>query len=66
MTTEACSIDVFCRVDTEMHDMPNHVQANLYPSEVVTVALLFGAAIALEQEASLSTCVRATVTLCAD
>ncbi len=66
MTTEACSIDVFCRVDTEMHDMLNHVQANLYPSDVVTVARLFGGAIALEQEASLSPCVRATVTLCAD
>ncbi len=66
MTTEAWSSDVFCRVDTDMHDLPNHVQVNLYPSEVVLLACLFGGAIALEQEASLSPCVRATVTLCAD
>ena len=66
MTTEAWSSDVFCRVDTDMHDGPNQAQANLYPSEVVPVARLFGGAIALEQEASLRPCVRATVTLCAD
>ena len=66
MTTEQCSIDLCCRVDTAMHDVPKHAQANLYPSEVVPVARLFGGAIALEQEASLRPCVRATVTLCAD
>ncbi len=66
MTTEACSSDVFCHVDTDMHDMPKQAQANLYPSEVAILARLFGGAIALEQEASLRTCVRATVTLCAD
>jgi hypothetical protein len=41
MTTVDCIIDLFCRVDTAMHDVPKHPQANLYPSELVTVALLF-------------------------
>ncbi len=35
MTTVDFIIDLFCRVDTEMHDVPNHVQATLYPSELV-------------------------------
>jgi hypothetical protein len=41
MTTEEFIIDLFCRVDTAMHTVPNHAQANLYPSELVTLALLF-------------------------
>jgi hypothetical protein len=41
MTTEDFIIDLFCRVDDEMVDVPKHSQAKLYPSEVVTLALLF-------------------------
>lgn len=41
MTTHDFIIDLFCRVDTEMHDVPKHPQANLHPSELVTLALLF-------------------------
>lgn len=33
--------ELFCRVDDEMKNTPKHAQANLYPSEVVTLALLF-------------------------
>lgn len=32
---------LFCRVDDQMRAVPKHPQAHLYPSEVVTVALLF-------------------------
>ena len=32
---------LFCCVDDKMKNTPKHVQANLYPSEVVTLALLF-------------------------
>ncbi len=41
MTTQDFIIDLFCRVDTAMYDVPKHAQANLYPSELVTLALLF-------------------------
>ena len=41
MTTEHFIIDLFCRVDDKMLDVGKHSQAALYPSEVVTVALLF-------------------------
>ncbi len=41
MTTEHFIIELFCRVDDTMGDAPKHCQANLYPSEVVTLALLF-------------------------
>ncbi len=41
MTTEEFIIDLFCRIDTEMQDVPKHPQAKLYPSEVVTLACLF-------------------------
>jgi len=41
VTTEDFIIELFCRVDDEMLDVPKHSQANLYPSEVVTLALLF-------------------------
>src|SRR3712207_1254995 len=40
MTTLDFIIDLFCRVDTKMHDVPKHPHANLYPSELVTLALL--------------------------
>lgn len=41
MTTEDFIIELFCRVDDRMLDVPKHLQAKLYPSEVVTLALLF-------------------------
>jgi len=41
MPTEYFIIDMFSRVDDKMLDVKKHVQAGLYPSEVVTLALLF-------------------------
>ncbi|MDH7488099.1 MAG: transposase, partial [Anaerolineae bacterium] len=41
MTTEDFIITLFCRVDDVMSDVPKHSQAHLYPSEVVTLGLLF-------------------------
>ena len=41
MSTEHFIIDLFCRVDDLKAVVQKHSQANLYPSEVVTLALLF-------------------------
>lgn len=41
MTTEDFIIELFCRVDDTMLEAEKHPQANLYPSEVVTLALVF-------------------------
>ena len=41
MSTEDFIIELFCRVDDQMFDVKKHPQAALYPSEVVTLALLF-------------------------
>ncbi len=41
MTTEDFITDLFDRVDTQMYTIPKHSHAHLYPSEVVTLALLF-------------------------
>ena len=41
MTTEEFIIDLFCRVDGRLGDEPKHPQAKLYPSEAVTLALLY-------------------------
>ena len=41
MTTEILIIDLFCRVDDQTQDLAKHPQAKLYPSEVITLALLF-------------------------
>lgn len=41
MPTEDFIIELFCRVHDELKDVPKHTQAKLYPSEVVTLALLF-------------------------
>src|SRR5437764_630561 len=41
MSTEEFIIGLFCRVDDIMCDVPRHPQAVLYPSEIVTLALLF-------------------------
>jgi hypothetical protein len=41
VTTEHFIIDLFCRVDDTMPDAKKHTLANLHPSEIVTIALLF-------------------------
>ena len=41
MTTEQFIIELFCHVDDRMPEAEKHTQANLYPSEVVTLALVF-------------------------
>lgn len=41
MSTEDFIIELFCRVDDVMAGTPKHSQALLYPSETVTLALLF-------------------------
>src|SRR5438128_12171704 len=40
MTTQDVIIALFYAVDQEMLDVPKHPEAKLYPSEVVTLALL--------------------------
>src|SRR5437762_10110512 len=41
MTTQDIIIQIFCLVDDRMGTMPKHSQARLYPSEVVTIGILF-------------------------
>jgi hypothetical protein len=41
MSIEDIIIGLYVRVDTVMHDVPKHPQAELYPSELVTLGLLF-------------------------
>lgn len=41
MTTEEFIIAVFCEVDDRMPKIPKHPQAKLYPSELVTIGVLF-------------------------
>jgi hypothetical protein len=41
MTTQDIIIHVFCFVDDQMQEVPKHSQAKLYPSELVTIGLLF-------------------------
>ncbi len=41
MTTQDMIIQIFCIVDDEMKDMAKHTQAILYPSELVTIGILF-------------------------
>ena len=41
MTTEHFITELFCRIDDQMAGVYKHSQARLYPSEVVTLALLF-------------------------
>lgn len=42
MTTVDLITELYCRVDERLHDVNKHSQAKLYPSEVVTLALLYG------------------------
>ena len=41
MSTIDFITELFCRIDDKMTDIKKHTQAALYPSEVVTIALLF-------------------------
>lgn len=41
MTTADFITTLFCRVDDVLQDVPRHPQAQLHPSEVVTIGLLF-------------------------
>jgi len=41
MTTEDFITDLFDRIDTKMYRIPKHPQAHLYPSEIVTLGVLF-------------------------
>lgn len=41
MTTEEIIIHIFCAVDDQMHAVKKVPQAELYPSEVVTIGILF-------------------------
>lgn len=41
MSTIEFITELFCRVDDAMKEVPKHSQASLYPSEVVTLGLLF-------------------------
>lgn len=41
MCTEDFIIELFCRIDEKMRDVPKHTQAALHPGEIVTLALLF-------------------------
>jgi hypothetical protein len=40
MTNEDFITDLFCRVDDHMKNVPNHSQASLCPSELVTIGIL--------------------------
>lgn len=41
MTTEEFIITLFCAVDDTRGTVPKHPQAKLYPSQVVTIGLLW-------------------------
>jgi hypothetical protein len=41
MTTEDIIIHIFCLVDDLMPEIKKHSQAKLYPSELVTIGILF-------------------------
>lgn len=41
MSIDDCIIGLYIRVDDRLHDSPKHDLAQLYPSEVVTLGLLF-------------------------
>jgi hypothetical protein len=41
MTTEEFIIHLFCLIDDQMSDVAKHPQAKLYPSELVTIGVLF-------------------------
>jgi len=41
MTTGDIILHIFCLVDDKLPKIPRHSQAKLYPSELVTIGILF-------------------------
>ena len=41
MTTQDFIVQLFCRIDDTLANVPKHYRANLHPSEIVTLAVLF-------------------------
>ena len=41
MTTDDIILHIFCFVDDNMPNISKHSQAKLYPSELVTIGILF-------------------------
>jgi len=41
MTAEDIILHIFCFVDDNKPNIPKHSQAKLYPSELVTISILF-------------------------
>src|SRR5437763_14448299 len=41
MTSELIIVGIFCHVDDQMGELAKHPQAKLYPSELVTIGILF-------------------------
>ena len=41
MTSVDFITELFCKVDDAMKNIPNHSQAALYPSELVTIGVLY-------------------------
>jgi uncharacterized membrane protein len=41
MSTKDFITELFCRIDDTMRDVRKHSQANLFPSEIVTLGFLF-------------------------
>ena len=41
MTTEEIIIRIFCLADDQLYGVPKVPQAKLYPSEIVTIGILF-------------------------
>ena len=41
MTTEDIIIMIFCEVDDNLPEIRKHSQAKLYPSELITIGILF-------------------------
>ncbi len=41
MTTGDSILHMFCLVDDNLPDIPRHPQAKVYPSELVTIGILF-------------------------
>jgi len=41
MTTGDFIVELFCRIDDQMKDVTRHSQSMLYPSELMTIDVLF-------------------------
>lgn len=51
MTTIDFITELYCRIDDRMPNAKQHAQANLRPSEVVTLAILFALKAVMRQSA---------------